>query len=121
MKKLVVLISLISFLLIVVGAAAQATAAEEFLFGTWNVPWDDGPATIQIKNESSVPGTVIVVYSWGSEGNGVCAQARIYDSTLTLNLWDETIIILRASGDSLVGEKHSTTRLQRVVEVKEGI
>ncbi len=114
MKKLVVLIS---FLLIFVGATVQAAAKENIFFGTWNVPWDDGcPATLQVKNESPVPGTVIVVYYWGSEGNGVCAQARIYDSTMVLNLQDGMIIVLRFSDDTLVGEKCSTTRLRRITQ-----
>ena len=68
MKKLVIYIS---FLLIIVGVAVEAIAVESIFFGTWVVPWNDSPITLQVKNESPVPGTVIVIYFWDNKGNGL--------------------------------------------------
>ena len=116
MKKIAVLIS---FLLIVVGATAQAVAEEKSFFGTWHIPWTDGLAKIQIKDGSSTPGTVIVTYYWGQSENGICTQAKIDNSTLRFELRGnegKMTVILRTSEDTLTGEKYSTTRLQRVAE-----
>lgn len=98
---------------------ASPTFAEEFPFGTWLIPWNDGIATIEIQNEFPDSGIVVVTYSWDGGKNGVCAQARLQDSVLTLAIWDETVIVLRASENELIGEKYSITRLQKVSEEKE--
>lgn len=113
MKKTILAV-LISILLIIVGATAQAAAEENPFVGTYTVLWDDGIATIKVTDNSSATGTVVVTYAWGDKGDGFCTQAKFDPSTQTLAFkWGDTIVVLRKTAQGgLTAERYSTAQVE---------